>query len=1097
MTPHPRYEIKEKIAAGDFAVVHKAFDHELYRDVAIKQIHDQYLDDADQLSRYWKEAMLLASLHHPHVVTIFDIVKPRGWLVLELMAANLRDYPKGEPIDLELLRRAVTHALRALVFLHSHGVIHGDIKPSNLLFDGAGVVKLGDFGLARRVHDDQGSLLRGATRYMAPETASDQFGPVGPTSDLYSLGFSAYELLCGRYFDNLFPGLGVYGRDKQMAWMMWHTTPSRRLPLIREVMEGVPPDLAAVIERLATKDVHDRYRSAEAALADLRSPGVVGARAATPSMSLQNPKSQSSTKRPALWVGGAALSALLSLILLFWTPGKRSVAGDVDAPPLTGLVRALHPQEQKIVIAEEESGVSHEIAVRSDERILLNGRLLILLRELKEGDRLSVKHEVEESGRVARRLFASRPEKASGSIKRIDLAQARVLISLSDSIDHGAELLLCLPTTCQLSINGDQPQPASRRLSELRPGDQVIAEHWEADRDRVALSLRVSQRHELTGVLRDLDRSKKTLTIDAARTSDSAAALVTLPWEDRCEVTLNGQRVLNQQLVKIDDLQVGDRVEARHHGAIESIAARRTIVVQGSLERVMADASSLEMRVAGKPLAVTVPAECSLTFAGEKAGLADVRPGDRLTLTHACLEDRRPEALSIDVVRPTDPTRRAMIVVTSAYEESAWNRKPDVDKAWRQLADRMRLRYSLSDAQLTLLENPSLNRLERELDQLSKPAGPIDQLYVTVSARAIPAPSGGVILATKEGAPHRLENAGLKLNRLLAIIEGIVAKEKILILDLACGSADGAKLASETFALGSTLRSTRVAYRLTADAAAENGLPRALADALSGNADEDRDGRCAFNELQKYWTTTGFLSDGATRFLFPNATPARLPDLAKKAIEEMLAAIERDEVNIDPVKALFDTADKEAPSQPEPKLAYALALLKAGRRTQAQPYFDEAPAFPENPTLASQGAAWVLFHRRAYAAGVERLTTMLNNMPVDSARGKDPRSISLFAWCGRLHGVAAFVSEPSRRPSPAIMQALDDAMKRHGRPAINAYQSASDEVSRTVDELARRISQAPSSSAATQIEFEKRQIKRYVHFPFSDAVQSIARSMKK
>lgn len=230
---HARFEIVELIGRGDFAAVYRARDRELGRDVAIKQIHEQYLHDPAQLERYWAEAQLLASLDHPYICTIHDIVRARGWLVMELMQGSLKQQLNGEPIDLEQLRVALVCVLHALDALRKSGVIHGDVKPDNLLLDRAHRVKLGDFGIARRLSGDDGSLLKGTTRYMAPEVVSDQFGPVGSHSDLYSLGFTAYELMCGAHFELLFPGLDMFGRDRQMAWIMWHAAPDRRLPEVR------------------------------------------------------------------------------------------------------------------------------------------------------------------------------------------------------------------------------------------------------------------------------------------------------------------------------------------------------------------------------------------------------------------------------------------------------------------------------------------------------------------------------------------------------------------------------------------------------------------------------------------------------------------------------------------------------------------------------------------------------------------------------------------------------------------------------------------------------------------------------------------------
>ncbi len=266
-----RYEILDTIASGEFATVSRARDRDLGREVAVKQIHAQYLADPRQLARYWQEAQLLASLQHANILTIYDVVRPRGWLILELMRGSLKPAAEGDPMDLDQLRLVLANCLTGLHFLHTNGVIHGDIKPSNILVAPPNRVKLGDFGLARRASNEEGSLLKGTTKYMAPELLSAQFGAVGPASDLYSLGFTAYELMVGAQFESLLPTLATFGRNKQLAWMMWHSTADVKLPDIQRVLEGVPEDLAHVIQRLIAKDQSQRYRSAHEALRDLQS----------------------------------------------------------------------------------------------------------------------------------------------------------------------------------------------------------------------------------------------------------------------------------------------------------------------------------------------------------------------------------------------------------------------------------------------------------------------------------------------------------------------------------------------------------------------------------------------------------------------------------------------------------------------------------------------------------------------------------------------------------------------------------------------------------------------------------------------------------
>ena len=104
MSIETRYQILEKIGAGSFATVYRARDTELGREVAIKQLHSEFLADPGQLDRFWREAQLLASLQHPNIVTIFDIVRDRGWLVMELMQSNLTARLSGRQVDLRALR---------------------------------------------------------------------------------------------------------------------------------------------------------------------------------------------------------------------------------------------------------------------------------------------------------------------------------------------------------------------------------------------------------------------------------------------------------------------------------------------------------------------------------------------------------------------------------------------------------------------------------------------------------------------------------------------------------------------------------------------------------------------------------------------------------------------------------------------------------------------------------------------------------------------------------------------------------------------------------------------------------------------------------
>ena len=266
-----RYKVIEQVGSGDFAKVYAAEDTKLGRKVAIKQLHRQYLEDDEKLARYWQEAQLLLDLEHPNIMTIYDVVRNKGCLVLELMQGSLKQVYGDKPMPVSDVRETIIEVCKGLECLHNAGIIHGDIKPANLMLSRSNVVKLGDFGLARRASDDDGSLVKGTTKYMAPELVSEEFGDVGPQSDLYSLGFAALELLAGPDFDSLFPDLIAFGRDKQMAWMMWHCSKDRRFPPVQTILDGVPDDLANVLQKLTTKDQSKRYKTAREAISDLKS----------------------------------------------------------------------------------------------------------------------------------------------------------------------------------------------------------------------------------------------------------------------------------------------------------------------------------------------------------------------------------------------------------------------------------------------------------------------------------------------------------------------------------------------------------------------------------------------------------------------------------------------------------------------------------------------------------------------------------------------------------------------------------------------------------------------------------------------------------
>jgi beta-lactam-binding protein with PASTA domain len=197
-----RYLIESRLGSGGMADVYLATDQSLGRKVAIKILSDRYARDADFVERFRREAAAAASLRHPNIVTVYDRGEARGTSYIAM------EYLDGPTLKEEIGHRApmpepevigyATQALAALDAAHRQGVVHRDIKPHNMVLTDEGRLKVTDFGIARAANTQQmtevGSIV-GTAQYLSPEQARGL--PVGPQSDIYSMGIVLYEMLSG------------------------------------------------------------------------------------------------------------------------------------------------------------------------------------------------------------------------------------------------------------------------------------------------------------------------------------------------------------------------------------------------------------------------------------------------------------------------------------------------------------------------------------------------------------------------------------------------------------------------------------------------------------------------------------------------------------------------------------------------------------------------------------------------------------------------------------------------------------------------------------------------------------------------------------
>ncbi|MBA2344586.1 MAG: protein kinase, partial [Rubrobacter sp.] len=260
-----RYALSRFLGGGGMGKVYLAHDGDLGRDVALKVLREHYAGDEGFVGRFEREAKNAASLNHPNVVQVYDRGRSEGgsyYIVMEhVPGGTLKDLILREgALDPGEAARLAAQVADALGVAHGAGVIHRDIKPQNVLLTESGDAKVGDFGIARAAEAatiSESGLVLGTANYMSPEQAMGD--PLGPASDLYSLGIVLYEMLTGEL---------PFEADSAVGVAIKHVTEPPRPP--GEVNPKIPKALDALVMRLLAKRPGDRYGSAEDLASDLR-----------------------------------------------------------------------------------------------------------------------------------------------------------------------------------------------------------------------------------------------------------------------------------------------------------------------------------------------------------------------------------------------------------------------------------------------------------------------------------------------------------------------------------------------------------------------------------------------------------------------------------------------------------------------------------------------------------------------------------------------------------------------------------------------------------------------------------------------------------
>ena len=258
-----RYEIIEKIGNGGMAMVYKAKDHILNRNVAVKILRDEFTTDQEFIKRFEVEAQSAASITHANIVSVYDVGNEGNlyYIVMELVQGQtLKEIIVGEggPLPWKWSVNIAIQIASALEVAHKNNIVHRDIKPHNIIITEDGVAKVTDFGIAKAVSNSTitafGTTI-GSVHYFSPEHARGGF--TDSKSDIYSLGVVMYEMLTGRV---------PFDADTPVSVALKHMQEAPIPPI--ELNEKIPQSVNDIILKAMRKDTNLRYQSAGELLKD-------------------------------------------------------------------------------------------------------------------------------------------------------------------------------------------------------------------------------------------------------------------------------------------------------------------------------------------------------------------------------------------------------------------------------------------------------------------------------------------------------------------------------------------------------------------------------------------------------------------------------------------------------------------------------------------------------------------------------------------------------------------------------------------------------------------------------------------------------------
>ena len=259
-----RYEVLKCVGSGGMADVYMAKDHKLNRNVAVKVLKSEYVEDEKFLKKFETEAQAVARLSHPNIVNIYDVGMEDGinYIVMELAEGiTLKEYirKKGYLSPKETVEIS-TQIASAISHAHKNHIIHRDIKPQNILVSDTGIIKVTDFGIAKATSSNtvtSTATAMGSVHYISPEQAKGRF--CDEKSDIYSLGITMYEMVTGHV---------PFDHENGVTIALMHLQNEITPP--SQIRDGIPDSLEKIILKCTMKKPEERYQTADDLIADLR-----------------------------------------------------------------------------------------------------------------------------------------------------------------------------------------------------------------------------------------------------------------------------------------------------------------------------------------------------------------------------------------------------------------------------------------------------------------------------------------------------------------------------------------------------------------------------------------------------------------------------------------------------------------------------------------------------------------------------------------------------------------------------------------------------------------------------------------------------------